>query len=185
MYVFFFVLAVIILITGVILVISELETEEAEVLGPAAIVCLILGAILWFMSNPTTWLLTFEWFTILTIIILAVVISLSGFCSFLTYKIIKLKKELPEVKQFVGGTGRTIDKVTWEEEGYIHFHGELWKARSKIPIKKDQKVRVIGKEDLTLIIEPLDLYCPNCEAKLDPNTTFCTNCGMEVRNSEN
>ena len=42
----------------------------------------------------------------------------------------------------------------FEGEGRIRLRGETWLARARVPIKRGQKVRVVRKEDLILIVEP-------------------------------
>ena len=56
-------------------------------------------------------------------------------------------------EELVGAIAEAIQN--FNSQGYIHLHGENWNAQSDTPIKKDQKVRVIKVEGLTLHIEPI------------------------------
>jgi membrane-bound serine protease (ClpP class) len=38
--------------------------------------------------------------------------------------------------------------------GQVHVHGELWEARSNVPIAKGCAVRVLAVEGLTVTVEP-------------------------------
>jgi membrane-bound serine protease (ClpP class) len=38
--------------------------------------------------------------------------------------------------------------------GSVRAFGEVWQARSAVPVSKDQKVRVAGIDGLVLIVEP-------------------------------
>jgi len=40
-----------------------------------------------------------------------------------------------------------------EPEGKIFIHGEIWNARSSSPIKKNEKVRVVGVNGMMLTVE--------------------------------
>ena len=176
------IVAIILIALGIAFVFAELESEEVEFFGPAAIFCLIIGVLFWFMSNPASWLIFPEWTDIITIIIVAVVLVLSSFSALITYKMLKLKKNPSHVLEIVGGIGKTIDKIHREKEGYIQFHGEYWKAHSNITIGADQKVKIIKKEGLVLFIEPEDdSSCPNCGTKLVFGADFCSDCGTRVK----
>ena len=71
--------SVVLLISGILFVVGEVESEEVDFFGPAALISLIIGVIFWFLSNPIQILNSLELFAILTIVILFVVIVLSGF----------------------------------------------------------------------------------------------------------
>jgi len=55
-------------------------------------------------------------------------------------------------EQLVGASGETIE--AFEREGRVRVHSEDWTARSRTPLKAGQKVRVVGREGLTLLVEP-------------------------------
>ena len=45
--------------------------------------------------------------------------------------------------------------VDWSDvRGSVRVHGEIWSARSKRPLQVNDTVRVVGREGLTLIVEP-------------------------------
>jgi len=147
--------SIILIALGIAFIFVELESEEAEYFGPAAIFCLIVGTALLFFSNPTSWLIAPEWFGIFAAVLLTVVIILIGFSVFIMYKIVALKDTKTEVFEFEGKLGKAIDEISEKKEGFILFHGERWKARSDKIIEPGQKVRILKKEGLTLIIKPV------------------------------
>jgi membrane-bound serine protease (ClpP class) len=50
--------------------------------------------------------------------------------------------------------GSAGEVVSWaENEGRIHVQGEVWGARSSQSLAKGQKVRVVGRSGLTLVVE--------------------------------
>ena len=70
---------------------------------------------------------------------------------------IRYKHELPQPRTIVGETGKALSEIGMNKEGYILFQGERWRALSnQPPITKDQIVRVIRKDGLTLYVEPAD-----------------------------
>lgn len=59
-------------------------------------------------------------------------------------------------EQLIRSTGEVVDG--FDQEGWIRIHGELWRARSNIPLKPGQQVSVIAIHGLMLEVEP---YQPN------------------------
>lgn len=55
-------------------------------------------------------------------------------------------------EELIGSTGEVLESV--ENYGRVRVHSESWQAKSQVPILPGQKIRVIGIEGLTLIVEP-------------------------------
>ena len=53
----------------------------------------------------------------------------------------------------IGSIGVALDDL--EPEGWARIHGEQWRVRSPVPIKRGQNVRVTSRGDLTLSVEPV------------------------------
>ncbi|MFC7397503.1 nodulation protein NfeD [Chelatococcus sp. GCM10030263] len=52
----------------------------------------------------------------------------------------------------VGAPGEVLE---WNgPEGYVRVHGERWAARSRVPLVPRQWIRVVGRDRLTLVVEP-------------------------------
>ena len=56
------------------------------------------------------------------------------------------------MEEMIGSIGEVTED--FETTGRIHIHSESWQARSKVPVRRGQRVRVIAMEGLRLIIEP-------------------------------
>ncbi|RCV91694.1 NfeD family protein [Billgrantia montanilacus] len=57
-------------------------------------------------------------------------------------------------EQLLGSQGRALER--FEGRGHVRVMGERWNARSASPLQKDQIVRVVEVDGLTLIVEPVD-----------------------------
>ncbi|AMD01451.1 NfeD family protein [Halomonas chromatireducens] len=57
-------------------------------------------------------------------------------------------------EQLLGSQGRALER--FEGRGHVRVMGERWNARSASPLHKDQVVRVVAVEGLTLVVEPVD-----------------------------
>ena len=153
---FYMDLLTIILITlGGVFIFVEMREPGLQFFGPAGIVCLSVGTLLLLRFDPARWLISPEWYQPFMLIVIALVAILTVFSALVLYKIVKAKKKRLTVLEFIGGVGRTIDEIGPEKVGFIRFHGEYWKARSDTIIKPNQKVKILAKEGLTLIVEPL------------------------------
>src|SRR5438132_5192140 len=53
----------------------------------------------------------------------------------------------------IGSIGVALDDL--EPEGWARVHGEQWRVRSSVPIKRGQSVRVTSRGDLMLSVEPV------------------------------
>jgi len=153
---FYMDLLTIILITlGGVFIFVEMREPGLQFFGPAGIVCLSVGTLLLLRFDPARWLISPEWYQPFMLIVIALVAILTVFSALVLYKIVKAKKKRLTVLEFIGGVGRTIDEIGPEKLGFIRFHGEYWKARSDTIIKPNQKVKILAKEGLTLIVELL------------------------------
>jgi membrane-bound serine protease (ClpP class) len=63
-------------------------------------------------------------------------------------------KPVTGVEGMVGLQGSVRDAIEPGAPGYIHVHGELWRASSPTTIARNQTVTVTGMDGLTLIVEP-------------------------------
>jgi membrane-bound serine protease (ClpP class) len=56
------------------------------------------------------------------------------------------------MEQIVHSTGTVIDD--FEQEGWARIHGEQWKVRSSLPLKRGDRIRVVAMDGLILTVEP-------------------------------
>jgi membrane-bound serine protease (ClpP class) len=55
-------------------------------------------------------------------------------------------------QQLLGSIGVALDDI--ENEGWARIHGEHWKVRSTVPLKRNQQIRVVAREGLVLAVAP-------------------------------
>jgi membrane-bound serine protease (ClpP class) len=63
--------------------------------------------------------------------------------------------------ELLGALGRAVSG--FPGEGSVHLHGEIWSARSRVPLPAGQAVRVEGRDGLVLLVAPV-----NKEEKASP-----------------
>jgi membrane-bound serine protease (ClpP class) len=57
-------------------------------------------------------------------------------------------------EEMLASSAVVVDDFTGE--GEVRVHGEIWRARSDLPLRKDQRVRVAGRQGLILDVIPMD-----------------------------
>ena len=58
-------------------------------------------------------------------------------------------------EEMISGTGEALED--FKTEGRVRIHSEDWNARSRVPVKRGQKVKVTAMEGLVLVVEPLEM----------------------------
>ncbi len=71
------------------------------------------------------------------------------------FKVLESAKKRTTVLEFAGHVAVAVDEFGLGKMGFVRFHGEHWKATSKSAIIPGQKVKIISREGLTLIVEPV------------------------------
>jgi membrane-bound serine protease (ClpP class) len=59
------------------------------------------------------------------------------------------------VETLIGAVGIAVTQC--RPEGTVRANGEAWQARCESGVDAGQRVRVVGRDGLTLVVEPLDV----------------------------
>jgi len=138
----------VLLLFGLALFVVEMVTPSFGILGMSGIVSFILGSFM--LLDPAS--LPMEGGISRHLIFLFSAIN-AVFFTLIFFFIVKARRSrvMTGQEELMGSIGVAVQD--FEKEGMVRVHGELWKARSEKSIKKDQHVKVIGVENLTLLIE--------------------------------
>lgn len=151
-------LSIIFIIIGCLLLIVEVFVIPGfGVVGIGGIICLIFGSIFLIPSYSTQrWLISREYMSEAILILGVVVALIAVFFGFLLYKIVQIRKKKPSMGEFIGETAVAIDQITPEKKGFVRFNGEYWSAKSDYVIEPNTKVVIVGKDQSTLLVKPLE-----------------------------
>jgi membrane-bound serine protease (ClpP class) len=141
------------LLLGIALMIAEVTTPGSLVLGIGGIVAFITGAIFLFEGPGAD---------ISYAISLPLIIGLAAVTAALIFGVIaaalKARKRPPTTggEQLIGSVGEVVDWPGAQSsvQGSVRVQGEIWAARSGRPLNPGDSVRVVGRDRLTLIVEP-------------------------------
>ncbi|RKX61311.1 MAG: nodulation protein NfeD [Thermodesulfobacteriota bacterium] len=127
----------------------ETQITSHGFLTLGGIISLFLGSIMLFGKNPPSLKVSQPF-------LYTVILSFSLLFSGITYLAVKAlrKKPVSGKEALIGKKGKVIEDVT-PEKGKIFVEGEIWEARSESFIPKGEKVIVIKKEGLILIVKSL------------------------------
>lgn len=147
--------AVFLIIVGVILLLLEFQAPGFGVFGVAGFVCIIAGSVLLAPTDFPRNYTPAEFQRTMILYIVTPTVFLGLFLLFALYKIVEVKKRKPLFGELIGDTGQAVDPIGDGNEGYILLRGQHWKARSSDLIVKGDKVRVIEKDGVVLVVEKL------------------------------
>lgn len=132
---------------GIIFMIAELFAPSFGALGIGGIIAFVFGSIILFDIEGSE--------LQVAIPIIIAVSTLSSILFLFTLRMAYAAHSKPVVTgldEMLGSSGEVLDD--FEQTGLIHIHGETWNARSGVPLKRGQQVRVIDIDGLILNVEP-------------------------------
>ncbi|MDP2620100.1 MAG: nodulation protein NfeD [Hyphomicrobiales bacterium] len=141
--------ALALLLLGIALMIAEAFAPGIGILGAGGLVAFVVGAI--FLFEGTGW-------DIEVAVSWPVVAGTAATTAALIFGVVgaamKAYKRPPGTgaEEMIGSRAVVIQ---WRgSKGQVRVHGEIWAARADKPLKPESVVKVVGREGLTLIVEP-------------------------------
>jgi len=89
----------------------------------------------------------------LSVVVAATLITAALFLLVLTMLLRSRRRPVVTGKEgLLGAEGET---VAWDGgEGRVRVHGEIWRARAQHPLQAGERIRVVEREGLVLVVEP-------------------------------
>ena len=137
------------LLLGILLMIGEVFTPGIGALGIGGLAAFIVGALFLFEGGDTDIeIAVSRWLVFGSAIATAGMIITIGGAAWSARK----RKPVTGSEQMIGARGEVVD---WTDmHGSVRVLGEIWSARANRPLQVNDTVRVVGREGLTLIVEP-------------------------------
>ena len=135
------------ILLGVGLMVAEAFAPSFGILGLGGIAAFVFGAILTFDSG-------IPGFGISIAFVVALAITAALFIVWVVSYLLKLRNRgaVSGSESIVGGLGLVMED--FDDEGKVWLEGEAWRARTRVPLKKDQEVLVTAMDGLILDVEP-------------------------------
>ncbi len=137
---------VLLILLALVLFILEAKVTSYGLLTIGGLVAMTLGSIM-LIDTP------YEFLRISNTVIFPVVFTTAGIVVFLVTLVIRTHARKSAVGQegLLGLIGSAETDIS--HTGKVHVHGEIWNARSAAPINKSARIKVVGVEGMTLVVE--------------------------------
>ena len=148
--------AVLLIVLSVVLFILEAVYVSHGVLAVGGVIAMVLGALMLIESPPIPELRV-RWEIALSVAVPFAVITV-----LLLRLVLRSRKWGATIgpESLVGAQGEVRQAIADGHKGLVHVAGELWTARSGVPIPVGQQIRVVAVEGLTLFVEPVGVPQP-------------------------
>jgi membrane-bound serine protease (ClpP class) len=140
---------VLLIVLALIFFIMEMKIASYGLLSVAGILCLLLGSVM--LIDRSGGLPGISWRVITPT--LGVVGGFFVGVAWLVFRA-QFRRPMTGKSGLIGEIG--VVKMPLTPKGRVQIHGELWFARSSIPVGVGQRVRVIAMDGLTLDVESVD-----------------------------
>ena len=144
------------ILLGVGLMVAEAFAPSFGILGIGGILAFVFGAILTFDSGVPG-------FGISIAYVVGIAVASALFLFWVVGSTLKLhgRRAVSGQESIVGGIGTALDD--FEGNGKVWLEGEAWAARSENAIRKNEEVRVVALDGLTLVVEPTHHDAPEAQ----------------------
>jgi membrane-bound serine protease (ClpP class) len=137
------------ILLAVVFFIMELKITSYGLLSVAGVLSFLLGSIMLFEGASPEMRVAWRVMLPTLALVCGFFVGVAG----LVYKS-QVSRPRTGAEGLVGETG--VVKEALEPEGKVQVHGELWKARSAVPLRIGARVRVVKVENLIIAVEPLE-----------------------------
>ncbi len=133
---------------ALILFILEIKVQSYGALTIGGVVSLLLGSLMLFRSSVDPYL-RISWGVLLAMVGLSVVF----FTTVVTLAVrSQLRRPVTGSEAMIGETGEA--REDFAGDGKVFVQGEWWNARCDVPLRKGDKVVVVGRDGMTLLVKP-------------------------------
>jgi membrane-bound serine protease (ClpP class) len=136
------------ILLGVILIVSEAFVPAYGVLGIGGAASLVLGSVLLMDTDVPG-------FAVAKPMVIGVALSAAGVIAGISWLAVRSHRR-PVVsgrEEMQGAIAAVV--ADFDGLGVVHVHGERWQARAKVPVRRGQRVVVVGRQGLVLEVEPV------------------------------
>jgi membrane-bound serine protease (ClpP class) len=132
---------------GVLLIIAESFAPSFGALGLGGIVAFVIGSVMLLDRDVPGFSIAWQ---------LVGVMGLAGSLVLLAIVSFAVRaRRRPVVSGSEGLLAERAEAVeAFETRGLVRVHGELWDATSRTPVRAGQRVRILSRDGLTLLVEP-------------------------------
>ena len=135
------------ILLGIAFMVAEVYLPSFGALGIGGVVAFVIGSILLFDTDT-------EGFDIGWQLIATVTFVTAAFFFSIVALAVKARGQrvVSGAEEMSDATGEALE--SFKGAGRVRVHSEEWQARSATPLKRGERIKVVGREGLVLIVEP-------------------------------
>ena len=135
------------ILLGIALMVAEAFVPSFGALGIGGVVAFVIGSIMLFDSD-------IPGFAIARSVIAAFALLSIGLFVFILNMAWRARRRpvVSGADELIGAGGEAL--ADFDHNGLVRVHSELWQAQTRTPLHKGQRLRVTGRQGLTLQVEP-------------------------------
>ena len=135
------------ILLGIVFMVAEAFMPSFGALGIGGVIAFAVGSIILMDTDV-------EGYTIAWPLIATVAVASALFFFAVVALAVKARRRavVSGGEEMIGAVGAALEDFA--ESGRVHVHSEDWQARTRAPLKRGQKVRVVEREGLILTVEP-------------------------------
>ena len=135
------------ILLGMAFIVAEVFMPSFGALGIGGVIALVVGSIILLDTSVEGYAIAWQ------LIAAVAIVSSVLFFSVVTLALrARQRAVVSGEEQLLGSAGEALAAFT--DHGRVRVAGEEWQARTRAPVAAGQRVKVIGREGLTLIVEP-------------------------------
>jgi membrane-bound serine protease (ClpP class) len=132
---------------GVLLIIAESFAPSFGALGLGGIVAFVIGSVMLLDRDVPGFSIAWQLVGVMALAGSLVLLAIVSFA-------VRARRR-PVVSGAEGLLAERAEAVeAFETRGLVRVHGELWDATSRTPVRAGQRVRILSRDGLTLLVEP-------------------------------
>jgi membrane-bound serine protease (ClpP class) len=127
--------------------VAEAFMPSFGALGIGGVIAFVVGSIILMDTDVEGYTIAWELIAVVSLLTAAIFIGVVAFA-------LKARKRdvVSGQEEMLGSTGEALEAI--KETGRVRVHSEEWQARTSTPLKRGQRIKVVGMEGLILIVEP-------------------------------
>jgi len=135
------------ILLGIAFMVGEAFAPSFGALGIGGVVAFVIGSIILYDTDVEGYQVAWE-------VVGTVAVLSAAFFFVVVALALQARKRVvvSGAEELIGARGEALEPFA--ERGRVRVHSEEWQARTRTPVQSGERVKVIGREGLTLFVEP-------------------------------
>ncbi len=135
------------ILLGLAFMVAEAFMPSFGALGIGGVIAFVAGSIILLDTGVEGYDIAWQLITIIAVVSSAILFGIVSLAMRARGRAVVSGSE-----QMIGATGEALR--AFADRGWVLVHGERWQARTHTPLSHGQRIRVVGRDGLTLVVEP-------------------------------